>query len=161
MLRTLSLLSISRYRSASLCPRWMPGGDLLGGDLRVRLWALGELAARAFLSSDALGAGLLGATLPAGLAPAPGRCDPTRRYRKPSFLSPRGGEAGRAPAHGRCLLPQLSLPWASSAAVLPHQVNAYPSAAAAPSARLAALQSPDGNCYGRQRRPAGPWRRAR
>lgn len=74
-----------------------------------------------------------------------------------SFLSPRGGEAGRAPAPGRCLLPQRSIPWASSAAVRPHQVNAYPSATAAPSSRLAAPQSPDGNCYGRQQRPAGLW----
>lgn len=155
MHRTLSLLSISRYMSARLCPRWMLG------DLLVRLWALGGLAAHASLSGDARGAGLLGATWPAGLAPAPGRRNPMQGYRKPGFLSPRGGEAGRAPAHGRRLLPPRTLPWASSAAVLPHQVNAYPSAAAAPSARLAAPQSPDGNCYGRRRRPAGPWRQAR
>lgn len=41
------------------------------------------------------------------------------------------------------------------------QVNAYPSAAAGPTAGLAAPQSPDGNCYGRQERGAELWRGAR
>ncbi|XP_061856703.1 skin secretory protein xP2-like [Colius striatus] len=117
-----------------------------------------------------------GGDLPAGGSalrlprPQPLRPPPRRRKRGRRKAAPgANATAPPAPGSGPATRP------AKAGAEAPHpspalglvgrrpsaQVNAYPSAASAPTAGLAALQSPDGNCYGRQQRLAGLWREAR